>query len=247
MDELSQEPSPLSDGEGTSKQDDTVPSVRVEENSYSMNVDKTSENINGSVESQDISINKVPKGNEVESTDISITEIQFSSTMLYCEESLVAKLDPEGASQFCQHNLGIRKDTTLSHESADFISDLGISVDSTKYCSSGISASKIPTEDTHDKFDSVSGINTESPVDHDNEQNSECSNVEMSSPLSQREGILDCDTVPSAKAEVSKLDEPSPPPSQVRRSTRSTRVNYVSDMGQLYPIGWAPSLNLVNG
>ena len=73
VDELSQEPSPLSDGEGTSKQDDTVPSVKVEENSYSMNVDKTSENINGSVESQDISINKVPKGNEVESTDISIT------------------------------------------------------------------------------------------------------------------------------------------------------------------------------
>ena len=45
VDELSQEPSPLSDGEGTSKQDDTVPSVKVEENSYSMNVDKTSENI----------------------------------------------------------------------------------------------------------------------------------------------------------------------------------------------------------
>ena len=223
VDELSQEPSPLSDGEGTSKQDDTVPSVKVEENSYSMNVDKTSENINGSVESQDISINKVPKGNEVESTDISITESQFSSTMPYCEESLVAKLDPEGASQFLSAQPCHKEDTTLSHESADFISDLGISVDSTKDCSSGISASKIPTEDTHDKFDSVSGINTESPVDHDNKQNSECSNVEMSSPLSQREGTLDCDTVPSAKAEVSELDEPSPPPSQVRRSTRSTR------------------------
>ena len=99
----------------------------------------------------------------------------------------------------------------MSPESADFISDLGISVDSTKDCSSGISASKIPTEDTHDKCDSVSSIDTESPVDHDNEQNSECSNVEMSSPLSQREGTLDCDTVPSTKAEVSELDEPSPP------------------------------------
>ena len=89
VDELSQEPSPLSDEEGTSKQDDTVPSVKVEENSYSMNVDKTSENINSSVESQDLSIDKVPKGNEVESTDISITESQFSSTMPYCEKVLL--------------------------------------------------------------------------------------------------------------------------------------------------------------
>ena len=223
VDELSQEPSPLSDVEGTSKQDDTVPSVKVEESSYSMNVDKTSENINSSVESQDISIDKVPKGNEVESTDISITESQFSSTMPYCEESLVAKLDPEGASQFLSAQPCHKEDTTLSHESADFISDLGISEDSTKDCSSGTSASKIPTEDTHVKFDSVSGINTESPVDHDNKQISECSNIEMSSPLSQREGTLDCDTVPSAKAEVSELGEPSPPPSQVRRSTRSTK------------------------
>ena len=45
----------------------------------------------------------------------------------------------------------------------------------------------------------------------------------MSSPLSQREGTLECDTVPSAKAEASELDEPSPLPSQVRRSTRSTK------------------------
>ena len=44
VDELSQEPSPLSDREGTSKQDDTVPSVKVEESSHSINVvDKTSE------------------------------------------------------------------------------------------------------------------------------------------------------------------------------------------------------------
>ena len=42
----------------------------------------------------------MPKGNSVESTDISITESQFSSTMPYCEESLVAKLDPMGESQF---------------------------------------------------------------------------------------------------------------------------------------------------
>ena len=101
VDELSQEPSPLSDREGTSKQDDTVPSAKVEESSHSINVvDKTSESVNSSIESQDVSIDKVPKGNDVESTDISITESQFSSTMPYCEESLVAKLYPVGESQF---------------------------------------------------------------------------------------------------------------------------------------------------
>ena len=42
VDELSQEPSPLSVREGTSSQDDTVPSVKVEENSHSTTVvDKT--------------------------------------------------------------------------------------------------------------------------------------------------------------------------------------------------------------
>ena len=183
VDELSQELSPLSDGEGTSKQDDTVPSVKAEESLYSINVDKTSQSVNSSVESQDISIDKVPKCNEVESTDISITESQFSSTMPYCEESLVAKLDPEGASQFLSAQPCHKEDTTLSHESADFISDLGISEDSTKDCSSGTSASKIPTEDTHVKFDFVSDINTESPVDHDNKQISEHPNMEMSITL----------------------------------------------------------------
>ena len=98
VDELSQKPLPLSDREGTSKED-TVPSVKVEENSHSINVvDKTSESVNSSIESQDFSIDKVPKVNDVESTDISITESQFSLTMPYCEESLVAKLDPLGAS-----------------------------------------------------------------------------------------------------------------------------------------------------
>ena len=76
MDELSQEPYPLSDTEGTSKQDDTVPSVKVEESSHSINVvDKTSESVNSSIESQDISIDKVPKGNDVESTDILLLKV----------------------------------------------------------------------------------------------------------------------------------------------------------------------------
>ena len=81
VDELSQEPSPLSDREGTSKHDDTVPSVKVEDSLHSIDVvEKPSESVNSSLESQDISIDKVPKINGVESTDISISESQFSST-----------------------------------------------------------------------------------------------------------------------------------------------------------------------
>ena len=224
VDELSQEPSPLSDREGTPKQDDTVPSVKVEESSHSINVvDKTSESVNSSIESQDISIDKVPKGNDVESTDISITESQFSSTMPYCEESLVAKLDSIGESQFLSAQPCHKADITFSHESADLVSEVGISEDSTKDCSSGTSASKIPTEVTHVKFDSVSDFNTESQVDHGNMQFSEYSNIEEPSPLSNREGTLNCDTVPSAKAEANEPSEPSPSPVLVRRSTRSTR------------------------
>ena len=63
----------------------------------------SSSNENELIEAQDISSIEVPKENEnrsVDSTDISITESQFSSTMPYCEESLVAKLDPMGTSQF---------------------------------------------------------------------------------------------------------------------------------------------------
>ena len=100
MDELSQEPSPLSDRERTSKQDDTVPSDKVEDNLHLLDVINTSENVVSSFEIQDISNSKVPEINGVESIDPSITENQFSSTMPYCEESLVAKLDPEVASQF---------------------------------------------------------------------------------------------------------------------------------------------------
>ena len=51
------------------------------------------------MKANDLSIVKVPKGNSVESTDYSITESQFSSTMPYCEECLVARLDPMGESQ----------------------------------------------------------------------------------------------------------------------------------------------------
>ena len=223
VDELSEEPSPLSDREGTSKQDDTVPSDKAEDDLHLSDVINTSENVVSSFESQDISNSKVPEINGVESIDHSITESQFSSTMPYCEESLVAKLDSEGASQFLSAQPCHKEDTTLSHESADFISDQGTSEDSTKDCSSGTSASKIPTEVTSVKFDSVSDKMSESPVDPDNMQISECPNFEMSLPLPQREGTLECDTVPSVKAKAIKPSEPDTSPIQVRRSTRSTK------------------------
>ena len=165
----------------------------------------TSENVDSSFESQDISIVKVPENNGVESIDHSITESQFSSTVPYCEESLVAKLDPEGASQFLSAQPCHKEDTTLSHESADFISDLGSSEDSTKDCSSGTSASKIPTEDTYVKFDSVSDKISESPVDHSNMQISECPDSEMSLPLPQREVHLNVTLSPLSKLKLINL------------------------------------------
>ena len=54
-------------------------------------------------------------------------------------------------------------------------------------------------------------------------QSSEYSNIEKSSPLSEREGTLKCDTVPSAKAEANEPSGLSASPIQMRRSTRSTR------------------------
>ena len=60
-------------------------------------------------------------------------------------------------------------------------------------------------------------------VDHGNFQSSEIANIEESSPLSEREGIFNYDTVPSAKAESIEPSEPSPSPVQLRRSTRSTK------------------------
>ena len=95
--------------------------------------------------------------------------------------------------------------------------------DSIKDCSSGTSASKIPTEVTSVKFDSVSDKMSEFPVDLDNMQISECLNYEMSLSLPQREGTLECDTVPSVKAKAIKPSEPDTSPIQVRRSTRSTK------------------------
>ena len=109
VDDLSQEPSSLSDRKGTCK-NETVPSDKPEETSHSLGFDsENSQSVSSSIEAQDISNVDVPQGNPVESTDISITESQFSSTMPYCEESLVAKLDPMGKSQFLSAQPFIKK------------------------------------------------------------------------------------------------------------------------------------------
>ena len=71
-------------------------------------------------------------------------------------------------------------------------------------------------------FDSVSDINTESQVDHGNLQSGESSNIEEPSPLSDREGTFDYDTIPSAKAESIEPSERSPSPVKLR-SMRSTK------------------------
>ena len=89
VDELSQEPSPLTDREGTSKQDDTVPSDKVEDDLHLSDVSNTSEDVVSSFEGQDISNFKVPEINGVESIDHSITESQFSSTMPYLRKVLL--------------------------------------------------------------------------------------------------------------------------------------------------------------
>ena len=194
MDDLSQEPSPLAYREGKLSHD-TIPSVKVEESSHSIVV-KTSEIVNSSNESQGLPFVKVPKGDDIESTDFSITESQFSSTMPYCEESIVAKLDPLGEGQFLSAQPCHMEETTLPHEGANLVAEEGLQM----IKNSGTSASKIPTEVTNVKFDSVSDINTESQVDHGLLQSCEISNVESIEP-----------------------SEPSPSPVKVRRSTRSTK------------------------
>ena len=73
VDELSQEPSPLTEREGTFNQDDTVPSVKVEDKLHLSDTSNISENVISSFEGQDISNFKVPKINGVESIDHSVT------------------------------------------------------------------------------------------------------------------------------------------------------------------------------
>ena len=118
--------------------------------------------------------------------------------MPYCEESLVAKLDPMGGSQFLSAQPCHKEETTSAHESVNMTTEERTSDSCTEDCSSGISASKIPTDVTNVKLDSVSDIKTELHIDYDKMQSSE-------------------------KTIDSK--EPSEPVSlpKVRRSTRSTK------------------------
>ena len=186
----------MSDREGTCK-NETVPSDKPEETSHSLDLDsKNPQSVITSNEAQDISNVDVPQGNSVESTDISITESQFSSTVPYCEESLIAKLDPMGESPFLSTQPCHKEETTLSHEGASIASEEGTSDGCTKDCSSGTSASKHPTEVTNVKIDSVSDFNTESHIDHNEKQSSEKS-IEKVVP-----------------------DEPSYTPPNIRRSTK---------------------------
>ena len=137
-----------------------------------------------------------------------------------------------------------KEDTTFPHESAESISEGRTLDDSTKDCSSGTSASKIPTEVTHVKFGSVSDINTEFPADHGNLQSSKILNIEQPSPLLDGKGTFNYDTVPSAKAEAIEPSEPSPSPVKLRRSTRSTKGTLPTRYGSVtsYKVGVSSKL-----
>ena len=156
------------------------------------------------IEAQDISSIKVPKENEnrsVDSTDIPFTESQFSSTMPYCEESLVAKLDPIGTSQFLSAQPCHKEDTTSALESVDTAKEEETSISDTEDCTSGTFDSKIPADDTHVKIDSVSDLKVDkSHTDHGKMQ-----------PI---EKTIVKNEVPS---------EPIVSPPQVRRSTRANK------------------------
>ena len=132
VDDLSQKPSSLLEYEKTCQSD--IPSDKMIETSHSLDQEskpETSPSSNESelVEAQDISTIEVPEENEnrsVESTDISITESQFISTMSYCEESLVAKLDPMGTRQFFSAQPCYKEDTSSTHESVDIAKKTGL-------------------------------------------------------------------------------------------------------------------------
>ena len=192
VDDLSQGPSPLLNKEGTC-QSDTAPSNEHEETLHSLVKESKPETSpsnseSSSIEAQDISnviVPIIPKGDSVDSTDISITESQFSSTMPYCEESLIAKLDPMGESQFLSAQPCHKEETTSSHGSVNMTTKEGTLDSCTEDCSSSPSASKIPTDVTNVKLDSVSDIKTEPHIDHDKLQSSEktIDSIEPSEPV----------------------------------------------------------------
>ena len=110
---------------------DIAPSIQVDETSHSLvqeSKPETSPSSNESelIEAQDISSIKV------DSTDISITESQFSSSMPYCEESLVAKIDPMGTNQFLSAQPCHKEDTASAHESVNLTMEKGNSISDTE-------------------------------------------------------------------------------------------------------------------
>ena len=137
---------------------DITLSIQVDETSHSLvqeSKPETSPSSNESelTETQDISSIEVPKENG--SVDISITESQFSSTMPYCEESLVVKMDPMGTNQFLSAQPCHKEDTASAHESANLTMEKGNSISDTEVSASDAFDSKIPANDINAKIDSV--------------------------------------------------------------------------------------------
>ena len=129
VDDLSQKPLSVIEEEKTCHTD-IASSIQVDETSHSLvqesKPETSSSNESALIEAQDISSIKVPKENgSVDSTDISITESQFSSTMPYCEESLVAKMDPMGTNQILSAQPCHKEDTASAHESVNLTTGKG--------------------------------------------------------------------------------------------------------------------------
>ena len=190
VDDLSQKPPSLLEDEKAC-QSDIPSSDKMIETSHSLVQESTPETSPSSneselIEAQDSSSIEVPKGNgnrSVDSTDISITESQFSSTMPYCEESLVAKLDPMGTSKFLSAQPCHKEDTSSALESVDITKEEGNSISDTEDCTSGAFDNKNPADDTNVKIDSVSDLKSdESHTDHDKMQSIEKTIVENDVP-----------------------------------------------------------------
>ena len=210
VDDLSQKPSSVIEEEKTCHTD-TAPSIKVDETSHSLvqesKPETSSSNESELIEAQDISSIEVPKENgSVDSTDISITESQFSSTMPYCEESLVAKMDPMGTNQFLSAQPCHKEDTASAHESVNLTMEKGNSISDTEVSASDAFDSKIPANDINAKFDSVYNSKVdESHIDHDKVQS------------------IDKSIVNEVPVEPSEFSKPIESPPKVRRSTRTTK------------------------
>ena len=124
--------------------------------------------------------------------------------MPYCEESLVAKLDPMGTNQFLSAQPCHKEHTTSAHESVDLTMEKGNSISDTEVSASDAFDSKIPANDINAKIDSVSDSKIdESHIDHDKMQSIEKSIVETEVP--------------------SEPSEPVESPPKVRKSARSNK------------------------